>query len=47
MFSKHAFNAKRKADGEGADAQQKARARKPQRRQEDTPEREGLDDVFA
>lgn len=47
MFSKHAFSAKRKAEGEAADLQPRRKGDKQQRRQEDTPEREGLDDVFA
>ena len=34
MFSKHAFTAKRKAEGEDADLQHRRKGHKPQRRQE-------------
>ena len=47
MFSKHAFSMKRKAEADAADLQQRRKAEKRQRSAEDTPERDGLDDVFA
>ena len=47
MFSKHAFNVKRKAEGEAANLQRRRKVDKQQRSHEDTPEREGLDAVFA
>jgi len=47
MFSKHAFSMKRKAVADASDLQQRRKAEKRQRSAEDTPERDGLDDVFA
>ena len=47
MFSKHAFSVKRKAEGEAAALERRRKQDKQQRSHEDTPEREGLDAVFA
>ena len=46
MFSAHAFSKKRAATDAEADMQQKPKVGKTRRSHEDTPERDGLDDVF-
>lgn len=47
MFSSHAFSKKRKAADDGPELQPSPKAGRVQGSREDTPEREGLDDVFA
>ena len=46
MFSAHAFSKKRAAADAEADMQRRPKGGKAQRSHEDTPERDGLDDVF-